>query len=83
MLVGVSRPARLAAQAQVSEPARIRGLRRSSMPRTAVLLRLNGLRVSEACGANAQDLGIERGHRTLRIVGKGDRRRGNACRPNY
>ncbi len=44
-------------QAQVSEPARIRGLRRSSMPRTAVLLGLNGLRVSEECGANVQALG--------------------------
>jgi integrase/recombinase XerD len=38
----------------------------------AVLLGLNGLRVSEACGANVEDLGIERGHRTLRIVGKGN-----------
>jgi integrase len=37
----------------------------------AVLLGLNGLRVSEACGANVEDLGIERGHRTLRIVGNG------------
>jgi integrase/recombinase XerD len=36
----------------------------------AALLGLNGLRVSEACGANVEDLGIERGHRTLRIVGK-------------
>ena len=38
----------------------------------AVLLGLNGLRVSEACGANVQDLGSERGHRTLYIVGKGN-----------
>jgi integrase/recombinase XerD len=38
----------------------------------ALLLGLNGLRVSEACGANVEDLGIERGHRTLRIVGKGN-----------
>src|SRR4051794_14452692 len=38
----------------------------------AVLLGLNGLRVSEACGANVEDLGFERGHRTLRIVGKGN-----------
>ena len=38
----------------------------------AVLLGLNGLRVSEACGTNIDDLGIERGHRTLRIVGKGN-----------
>jgi integrase/recombinase XerD len=38
----------------------------------AVLFGLNGLRVSEACGANVEDLGFERGHRTLRIVGKGN-----------
>ena len=38
----------------------------------AVLLGLNGPRVSEACGVNVEDLGIERGHRTLRIVGKGN-----------
>jgi integrase/recombinase XerD len=39
----------------------------------AVLLGLNGLRVSEACATNVEDLGIERGHRTLRIVGKGNK----------
>ena len=38
----------------------------------AVLLGLNGLRVSEACGTNIEDLGFERGHRTLRIIGKGN-----------
>ena len=38
----------------------------------AVLLGLNGLRVSEACGTNIEDLGFERGHRTLHIVGKGN-----------
>jgi integrase/recombinase XerD len=38
----------------------------------AVLLGLNGLRVSEACGANIEDLAIQRGHRTLAIVGKGN-----------
>jgi integrase/recombinase XerD len=37
----------------------------------AVLLGLNGLRVTEACETNIEDLGIERGHRTLRIMGKG------------
>jgi integrase len=37
------------------------------------LLGLNGLRVSEACATNIEDLGIERGHRTLRIVGKGNK----------
>ena len=39
----------------------------------AVLLGLNGLRVSEACATNVEDLGIERGHRTLRILGKGNK----------
>ena len=37
----------------------------------AVLLGLNGLRVSEACATNIDDLGFERGHRTLTILGKG------------
>jgi hypothetical protein len=36
-----------------------------------VLLGLNGLRVSEACDTNIEDLGMERGHRVLRIVGEG------------
>ncbi len=35
------------------------------------LLALNGLRVSEATGANIEALGLERGHRTLAIVRKG------------
>jgi hypothetical protein len=39
----------------------------------AVLLGLNGLRVSEACDANIEDLGVQRGHRTLAIVGKGNK----------
>src|ERR1700745_1048515 len=39
----------------------------------AVLSGLNGLRVSEACGANIEDMGMERGHRVLRIVGKGSK----------
>ncbi len=33
---------------------------------------LNGLRVSDACSANIEDLGFERGHRVLRIIGKGN-----------
>ena len=37
------------------------------------LLGLNGLRVSEACNAEITDLGMERGHRTLKIVGKGNK----------
>ena len=39
----------------------------------AVLLGLNGLRVSEACSADIENLAFERGHRTLRIVGKGNK----------
>ena len=39
----------------------------------AALLGLNGLRVSEACETNIEDLGFERGHRTLRIVGEGNK----------
>jgi integrase/recombinase XerD len=39
----------------------------------AVLLGLNGLRVSEACSTNVEDLGFERGHRVLAIVGKGNK----------
>ena len=35
------------------------------------LLALNGLRVSEATGANIEALGLERGHRTLTITRKG------------
>jgi integrase/recombinase XerD len=35
------------------------------------LLALNGLRVSEATGADIEHLGIERGHRTLTITRKG------------
>jgi site-specific recombinase XerD len=37
------------------------------------LLALNGLRISEALGANVEDMGIERGHRTLLIRRKGDK----------
>jgi site-specific recombinase XerD len=44
--------------------------------RTAALIRLlmeTGVRVTEALAARLPDLGHESGHRTLRIVGKGDR----------
>jgi integrase/recombinase XerD len=37
----------------------------------ACLLALNGLRVSEAIDTDVDDLGLERGHHTLRIVRKG------------
>ncbi len=36
-----------------------------------LLLALNGLRVSEATGANTEALGVERGHRTLVVTRKG------------
>jgi integrase/recombinase XerD len=39
----------------------------------AVLLGLNGLRVSEACSADIENLGFERGHRRMRILGKGNK----------
>ena len=39
----------------------------------AVLLGLNGLRVSESCETDIGDLGFDRGHRTLWIVGKGSK----------
>jgi integrase len=35
------------------------------------VLALNGLRISEAIGAEIEDLGLERGHRTLTIRRKG------------
>jgi integrase len=38
------------------------------------LLALNGLRVSEATGADIEHLGLERGHRTLTITRKGGKR---------
>ncbi len=40
----------------------------------ASLLALNGLRVSEALGADIENLDFERGHRTLKIVRKGGKR---------
>src|SRR5499427_4157452 len=52
---------------------------RTALPRLGVAalvievasLVLNGLRVSEATGANIENLGVERGHRTLVITRKG------------
>ena len=38
------------------------------------LLAMNGLRISEALGANVEDLAVDRGHRTLAIVRKGGKR---------
>jgi integrase/recombinase XerD len=38
-----------------------------------VLLGLNGFRVSEGRATNIEDLAFERGHRVLRIIGKGNK----------
>ncbi len=81
-----SNPAQYVRRPQV-HPSQGRGLDRSELGRflfaaesfdhdhsaLSVLLGLNGLRVSEACETNVEHLGIERGHRTLRILGKGNR----------
>jgi len=40
----------------------------------AVLLAVNGLRISEALGADIDDLDYDRGHRTLKIIRKGGKR---------
>ena len=37
------------------------------------MLGLLGLRISEACHVDIDDLGIERGHRTLLVIGKGNK----------
>ncbi|HLX86970.1 MAG TPA: hypothetical protein VKR22_00710 [Acidimicrobiales bacterium] len=37
----------------------------------ACLLGFLGLRVSEACSINIEDLSVERGHRTVTVLGKG------------
>jgi len=39
----------------------------------ACLLGLLGLRVGEACNINIDDLGFERGHRTVTVLGKGSK----------
>ncbi len=68
-------------------PAEARGLDRSELgaflfaaerfdaahAALAVLLGLNGLRVRRRARADIENLGFERGHRTLRIVGKGNK----------
>ena len=47
------------------------GLRPPAEHALISLLALNGLRVSEATGADIEQLGLERGHRTLTITRKG------------
>lgn len=41
----------------------------------ACLLALNGMRVSEACGLEIENLDVERGHQVVRFTGKGGTRR--------
>jgi integrase/recombinase XerD len=48
-----------------------RGLGQPAEHALICLLALNGLRVSEATGANIEGLGVERGHRTLVVTRKG------------
>ena len=69
------------------QPSEGRGMDRSELARflftaehydqahnaLAVLLGLNGLRVSEACATDIDDLAFEHGHRTLHIIGKGNK----------
>jgi site-specific recombinase XerD len=47
----------------------------------ACLLALNGLRITEALRADVDDLGVERGHRTLRLHRKGGKRQTIALAP--
>ncbi|HTW08936.1 MAG TPA: tyrosine-type recombinase/integrase [Acidimicrobiales bacterium] len=47
------------------------GLRQAAEHALVSLLALNGLRVSEATGANIEALGLERGHRALTVLRKG------------
>jgi site-specific recombinase XerD len=48
----------------------------------AVLLGLNGLRVSEACKTHIEDIAFERGHRVLRIIGKDNKPRPHPPSPS-
>jgi len=60
-----------------AELAALIGAARDDGPRAhalVLLLALNGLRVSEALGADASDLDVERGHRVLRITRKGGKK---------
>ena len=81
-----SNPAQYVRRPQV-HPSERRGLDRGELGRflftaerfdhahaaLSVLLGLNGLRVSEACDTNIEDMAFERGHRVLRIIGKGSK----------
>jgi integrase/recombinase XerD len=80
-------PARKIRLPRVSTDSQTRGMTRTELARflaasernptyhaMCCLLALNGLRISEVCSANIEDLGIERGHRTLTITRKGGKR---------
>ena len=88
-----SNPAQYVRRPQV-HPSDARGLDRSELgmflftseqydrdhAALSVLLGLNGLRVSEAYATNVEDLGVERGHRTLRDRGQGQQASHRAAR---
>jgi len=60
-----------------SELSALAAAAKSDSPRShalVLLLGLNGLRITEALGANVEDLGTERGHRVLYVTRKGGRR---------
>ena len=57
------------------------GLPGPAITRCISLLALNGLRVSEATGADIERLGLERGHRTLTIVARAARSSRSHSRP--
>ena len=81
-----SNPAQYVRRPQV-HPSELRGLDRGELGRflftaerfdhahaaLAVLLGLDGLRVSEACETNIEDMAFERGHQVMRIIGKGNK----------
>ena len=79
-VIGTPRPCTSADHASTTSPTSPTSIAtswvRSSSPPArdhalVSLLALNGLRVSEAIGANIEALGLERGHRTLTVLRKG------------
>lgn len=61
------------ATVMIPEPMPLFATARASTPDEAALitmLALLGLRIGEACSADVQDMGTQRGHRTLHIIGK-------------
>ena len=64
-------PCRSAGPQRARRPAGRRRARAAAGHALISLLALNGLRVSEATGADIEHLGLERGHRTLVITRKG------------